>query len=259
MSHADVTVEQFTMQAPDFAAAPAMHDAAALQVLLEAAQPRPTDTVLDVACGPGILVAAIAPQVARAAGIDLTPAMIELARERCRELGLENTELQVGDVDPLPYADATFSLVLCRYALHHFEAPGRVIAQMARVCAPGGRVVIADIAASDDPAIAARLDRVECARDPSHRHALTPAAVLEAMRGAGLAPRLAGSYRLPMELDALLARSASPHPHAVRERFEAALDGESLGLGEERVDGAVRFAYPIAVVVGERGAHGLDT
>lgn len=164
MSHHDVTVEQFTMQAPDFAAAPAMHDADAPQALLDAAQPCSADTVLDVACGPGILVAAIAPQVTRVVGIDLAPAMIELARERCRELGLENTELQIGDVDPLPYADATFSLVLCRYALHHFQAPGSVIAQMARVCAPGGRVVVADIAASDDPAIAARLDRVERAR-----------------------------------------------------------------------------------------------
>lgn len=79
------------------------------------------------------------------------------------------------------------------------------------------------------------------------------------MRDAGLTPRLAGSYRLPMELDALLARSASPHPHAVREQFEAAIAGEPLELGEEQVDGVVRFAYPIAVVVGERSMHGLGT
>src|SRR5689334_1355405 len=135
-----------------------MNDADAMELLLDAARLGPGDAVLDVACGPGIVVAALARRAGAVVGIDLTPEMLELARQRCAEQGLDNVRFDLGDVTELPYDDGRFSRVVCRYALHHLTDPGAVVAEMARVCAPGGRVVVVDIVVGDDTEAAARFN-----------------------------------------------------------------------------------------------------
>ena len=105
--------------------------------------------MLDVACGPGLVVAAFAKVCRRAAGIDITPAMIEKARERATALTLENVEWHVGS-DDLPFPTVR-SRSWCRFAFHHFVDPLAVLREMARVATRPGRVVVADMAASDDP------------------------------------------------------------------------------------------------------------
>src|SRR3954447_20716621 len=150
MDHRQTTVEQFTRQAAGFSSAPAMNDAGAMALLLDAARLGPDDAVLDVACGPGIVTAAVAARARMVVGIDLTPEMLELARRRCSEQGLDNTRFDLGDVRALPYEDGAFSRVVCRYALHHVTDPAAVVREMARVCAPGGRVVVADMIVADD-------------------------------------------------------------------------------------------------------------
>ncbi|MBO0765795.1 MAG: hypothetical protein J2P50_14590 [Hyphomicrobiaceae bacterium] len=62
-AHAASIADQFTRQAPGFAAAPALHNQAALDLLVEAARPLATDVSLDVACGPGTVVVAFARRV----------------------------------------------------------------------------------------------------------------------------------------------------------------------------------------------------
>ena len=78
--HREQIVDQFTRQALPFSSAPAITNAAALAQIVALAAPGPDDTVLDVACGPGLVVCAFAPLVRRATGIDLTPAMLDRAR-----------------------------------------------------------------------------------------------------------------------------------------------------------------------------------
>src|SRR5271163_4552184 len=109
--HTQTIVDQFTRQAVPFSTAPAIRNAEALGRIVEMAGAGADDTVLDVACGPGLLVCAFAKVVRHATGIDLTPAMLEQARELQRQQGLENITWQQGDVLPLPYADGTFSIV----------------------------------------------------------------------------------------------------------------------------------------------------
>ncbi len=221
-------------------------------MLLDAADPEPGDSVLDVACGPGIVAAAFAPLSSRVAGIDLTPRMIELARERCASAGLANASFDVGDVSALPYDDGSFSRVVCRYALHHMADPAPVVQEMARVCGPGGRVVVADIVVGDDEDAADRFNEVERARDPSHARAMPLDELLDLMRGAGLEASPFGSYTLPVELHDLLARSSAPDDDAVRAHYDRAIDeGHSLGVGERRHGGDVRFEFPIAIVTGD--------
>src|SRR3954467_14573776 len=171
-SNADVVVDQFTRQAAPFANSAAMRDEEALRLLVEFSGAGANDTVLDVACGPGLVVTAFAKVCRHATGIDLTPAMIDKAREHAAALGLTNVDWRVGNVLPLPFPDATFSVVVSRFAFHHFPDPLAVLHEMARVVTRLGRLVIADMLASDDPKRADALNRMERLRDPSHTRAL---------------------------------------------------------------------------------------
>jgi ubiquinone/menaquinone biosynthesis C-methylase UbiE len=133
-SNAGIVVDQFRRQAAPFANSAAMRDEDALRLLVEFSGATPSDTVLDVACGPGLVVAAFARVVRHATGIDLTPAMIDKAREHAAACGSANVDWRIGNVLPLPFADRSFSLVVSRFAFHHFPDPAAVMREMVRVC-----------------------------------------------------------------------------------------------------------------------------
>ena len=129
-THQNLILDQFTRQAAPFSAAAMITDEAVLRLIVEAASPRPDDTVLDVACGPGLVVCAFAPHVRQATGIDLTPAMLEEARKAAAQRRLRNVALDRGDVYALPYDDGSFSIVIARYAFHHLLDPFAALREM---------------------------------------------------------------------------------------------------------------------------------
>ncbi len=103
----------------------------------------PDDVLLDLGCGTGAAVREAAATVRRAVGFDVSPGMIEQARSHAA--GLDDAEFRLGDVsEPLPFDDGEFTAIVCSSAFHHFPKPLDTIAEMYRVLAPGGRVVIAD-------------------------------------------------------------------------------------------------------------------
>ena len=122
----------------------------------------PDDRYLDIACGAGRLVLEAAPRVERAVGLDLAPKMIERARSHADKSG-ESAEFHVGSAQELPFGDGEFTVITCTTAFHHFPDPPAAVKEIARVLAPGGRVLLADMN-SDTPPIAvtdAVLRRVE--------------------------------------------------------------------------------------------------
>src|SRR5581483_393937 len=119
VTHRVTIRDQFTRQAVPFSTAPGIKDEAALAALVELAGAGAGDVMLDVACGPGLVVAAFAAVVRHAIGIDVTPAMIARARDVAGEKGVRNVGWLVGDAPPLPFPDAAFSIVVCRFAFHH--------------------------------------------------------------------------------------------------------------------------------------------
>jgi SAM-dependent methyltransferase len=248
-------LDQFTRQAMPFSTAPGIRDEEALRLLVTASGAGPTDAVLDVACGPGLVAAAFARVARHVTGIDLTPAMIDRARALVRERGLTNVTLTVGDVRPLPYEDGTFSLVVSRFAFHHFPDPGAVLREMVRVCAPGGRVVVADAAVSPDPARAAAFNRMEKLRDPSHARALSLAELAGLFTTASLPAPAVTRCELRAEVEGLLSRSFPERGDAdrIRTLFAESLADDALGVGARRIDGAIHFAYPVAILVARRG------
>jgi len=121
--HQDRILDQFSRQAVPFGGSPQIRDEVALNRIVDLAEAGLNDTVLDVACGPGLLACAFARVTRHVTGIDVTPKMLEQARELQRKQGLENLTWQEGHVPPLPYADSSFSIVSTRFAFHHFLDP----------------------------------------------------------------------------------------------------------------------------------------
>jgi SAM-dependent methyltransferase len=249
-THRERILDQFTRQALPFSTAPGIKDEAALELLVEAAGAGPNDTVLDVACGPGLVVCAFARAARHATGIDVTPAMLDRGRALAAEQGLGNVTWHQGEVLPLPWAKGAFSIVVSRFAFHHFEHPERVLAEMRRVCRPGGRVVVCDLTASDDPVKAANFHRIEMLRDPSHARALTLAELEALFPATGLPAPHATFYKLPFEVEGLLARSF-PRPEdvaTIRTAYAAAVEDDALGLGSYRRSDEIRAAYSVAIL-----------
>ena len=105
---------------------------------------RPAGAVLDVGCGTGALLAALAqsepPLGVRLAGLDPSPEMLAVARSKLAPA----VELRVGWAEEIPYGDATFDVVVSCSVFHYLRRPMAALAEMARVLAPGGRLVITD-------------------------------------------------------------------------------------------------------------------
>ena len=235
--HSDLILDQFTRQAVPFSTAPSIKDEAALKLVVEWSGAGPADTVLDVACGPGLLVCAFARVVRHATGIDITPAMLDRARTLQQERGLTNVTWRQGDVLPLPWPDGSFTIVSARFAFHHFLDPRAVLAEMRRVCAAGGKVVVVDSAPAPDKADA--FNAMERLRDPSHVRALPPGELKQLFSDVGLADPRITHYRLEGDLEGMLGRSF-PKPgdaDRIRELFAASLADDRLGIATRR-DGA---------------------
>jgi SAM-dependent methyltransferase len=254
--HQGLILDQFTRQATVFSTAPAITDEDALRMIVEAARPAPDDTVLDVACGPGLIICAFAPHVRQATGIDVTPAMLERARKLAREKGLANIAWRHDDVYSLPYDDASFTIITSRFSFHHFLDPAAVLREMVRVCAPGGRIVVVDDYASEDPAKAAAFNRLEKLRDPSHSRCLTLTELKGLFGAAGLPEPDATFYELRGDVPSLLARSFPNPGDDVRiiEMFKAsAVDGR-LGVPVRLDRDEIYYAYPVAILAASRPA-----
>jgi ubiquinone/menaquinone biosynthesis C-methylase UbiE len=255
MKHSEEIVDQFTRQAAQFAASPTARSEDILERIVRAARPTPSDTALDVACGPGTLACGLARYVRRATGIDLTPAMLEQARKTQAVQGIANVRWDRGDVSALPYGDGEFDIVTCRFAFHHFPEPLRVLREMRRVGRAGGRVVVADSApaAGKDEAFNA----MERLRDPSHTRALPPEEMAALFVEAGLADPQIDRTRLALELDEFLSRSYPRQGDEARIRamFEQALTVDFMDVEPSRFadrEGAkIRFSVPVAIVSAE--------
>jgi SAM-dependent methyltransferase len=253
-AHSELIRDQFTRQATPFSTAAPIANEAALKLIIEAASAGPEDEVLDVACGGGIVVCAFAPYVRHAAGIDMTPAMLERARALASEKGVANVSWREGDVERLPFADAAFSIVVTRFAVHHFLRPEAVFREMVRVCRPGGRVVLVDTCVSPDTAKAAEFNRLEKLRDPSHVRALDLDGLKGLYRGAGLPGPAVNFYELRDEVKNLLARSF-PNPgdeQKILDLFAASIEDDRLGIPVRRDGDKLLYAYPVAILAAEK-------
>ncbi len=242
-------VEQFTFQAAAYASAEPIKNAEILEHILHAANPAVHDEVLDIACGPGILTCALAAKVKHTTGIDLTPAMIEQARRLEAEQDLANLTWIEGDVTHLPFEDASFTLVTCRYAFHHFQDPLAVLNEMKRVCREAGRILVVDTAPAGAKADA--FNQMEKLRDNSHVRALPVEEMLDLFAQAGLKYPHVETLRMAGDLDSLLARSyCQPGDEArCRKLYEDSLVEDRIDMQPRRDGNNIAYAFPVAIYI----------
>ncbi len=216
MEQKDRVREFFGRHAGAYHGGPAQSQAPDLELLIRWLAPAGTEMLLDVATATGNTALALAPLVAAVTGVDLTPEMGREFRTRAEQQGAANACFVEGDAEHLPFAAATFDLVTCRRAAHHFPNLPGVLAEMVRVLRPGGRLGIADMAAPADPAAAILLNQMETARDPSHCRALSPDEWQAVLAAAGLRVEQAAVAEEDMAFARWLAPVAADGPEAAQ-------------------------------------------
>ncbi len=212
-----------------------------LQRLVEFTEPGPDDVCLDVAAGTGLVARALAPRVRHVGAVDLTPEMLQTGKSQADAEQLHNVVFQTGDALALPFVDASYSVVISRFSLHQVSSPERLVAEMLRVCRPGGRVVVADMVRGDQ---AGDPDRVERLRDPSHGAMLTAETIASLLTRDGGVVEGCDVFDVPRPLRQWVLQ-ARTSPDAIAQ-IEAELDAELAGgavtgMRPHRVDGELWF------------------
>lgn len=241
--------DEFTHQSESFARSPAMSTAETLGAVVELVPEDPAARWVEVASGPAAIARAIAGRVGSVQGVDLTPAMVEKAREEAAREGLANVEFSVGDATALELEDASFDGAVTRFSLHQIPVPGRVLAEMARVVRPGGWVIVGDHVTDEDGAAAAWHEEVERLRDPSHWACLTPAR-LQAMGAAlGLELDTERLIRLDLDFEEWLGRGSGGPPAApLIDQLLAAAPASAESFRVSGEPGARRLALRYALL-----------
>jgi ubiquinone/menaquinone biosynthesis C-methylase UbiE len=204
-----------------------------------------SDNVLEVACGAGATTMAFAERCASATGLDVVAQPLIRARATASERGIGNARFAVGEVERIPFADGAFSGAVCRFSFHHFVNPERVFASMARVVAPGGWMVIADMAASEDPAQAAFHNRLERLCDPTHSRTL-PISEFERMfaeHGFRLAMKVDRDARLTVDDWIRFGGAPAENIVELRALVESAIDDDNPGLRFMRDGNQIRMIH----------------
>jgi ubiquinone biosynthesis O-methyltransferase len=174
--------------------------------------------VLDVGCGDGAYAVAAAQRGARVAGVDTSPQMMEAAQQRAIEQGVQ-IDLRVADAAALPFGDGSFDLVLAVTVLCFVADAHTALREMARVLAPGGRLVIGELGRWSAWAAlrrlrgwaGSRLWRVARFRTAAQLRRLVEQAGLrvERMQGAVFYPPQATLARLLAPVDRRLGRATT--------------------------------------------------
>lgn len=245
--HRGIVQKQFTRTCDAFSQF-AVRDSAEIVVERAAfAQPQPEDLSLDVGCGPGATVLALAPRVRFARGIDVTHAMLTQARRFQSERQVANAAFDEGDAEHLPYPDASFTLATCQFAFHHMLKPEAVIGEMLRVIRPDGRLMLVDSLAPESDEKRALFNRIEVIRDPSHTLTLRLTDFLKLFEGLGLdvvrqslkrRPRFFNDWMLRAGLDPSSARY-----HEARELMEGSIAGDRAGFSPQPNNGDLTIVH----------------
>ena len=159
------------------------------RTMLDALGGAPLGDVLDVGTGTGRVLALLAPRARRAVGVDLSPAMLGVARAALDPAAHPNVQVRHGDMYHLPFGRAAVDVVVFHQVLHYADDAAAAVAEAARCLRPGGRVLVVDFAPHQIE---------ELRTEHAHRRlGFTDREVESWFRGVGLEP--AEPLRLPGE------------------------------------------------------------
>ena len=188
--------QRFGKAAADYATSETHARGVSLKRLVELTAPKPHWRVLDVATGAGHTALAFAPLVAKVTATDITEEMLAETRKLTKARGLANVKTLPAKAEDLPFPDASFDLVVCRLAAHHFDSVKGFAAEAHRVLMPGGLIGIVDTVVADEAVfrqetpemqrtLAADFEAFKKLADPSHRRCLGLIEWQSVLSGAG--------------------------------------------------------------------------
>jgi ubiquinone/menaquinone biosynthesis C-methylase UbiE len=185
------------------------------------------DVVLDVAAGTGHAARQLAGTARMVVALDATEAMLTRGQAEAAAEGHGNVLFMRGDAEALPFLDASFDVVVSRFAAHHFEDPAAAVSEMVRCTRPGGHVALVDLVADEDPTVAEEQNRLERLRDPSHTRMLAAIEIQALLTEAGL--ESIDLATRPLERPLLPWLEQAQTPATVAGEIRAALDGDVEG------------------------------
>jgi ubiquinone/menaquinone biosynthesis C-methylase UbiE len=258
MGQVEKNVAQFTRQAEAYAALAVGKFDNTLPALIAFSEASPGMTVLDVACGPGLVSVAFAAHGCFVTGIDVTAHCLDMARARAAEQAMtDRTTFIEAAAAAIPLPSDSFDLAVCRFAFHHMEAPAAALGEMARAVRPGGRVLVADMTCDDDPAKAELHNRIERLCDPSHARAGTLGEMIGMFEAAGLKiDKRAALDDSSYTLTEWLAHGAPPAEAEaeIRRLMESSIDQDRTGLRVRRAADDLVFSHSGAVILATKPA-----
>ncbi|MFD0679305.1 MULTISPECIES: class I SAM-dependent methyltransferase [unclassified Paenibacillus] len=183
--------------------------------------------VLDIATGGGHVANALAPLVHRVTAYDLTEEMLTTAAKFIRGNGHSNVEFVKGDAEQLPFSDASFDLVTCRIAAHHFPDIPAFAKGAFQVVKPGGKLLLIDNVAPEKDGFDQFYNEIEKQRDPSHVRAWKKSEWINLLESVGFRIETIVCFPKPFQFHDWCERSALP----VEET--ALLEAKMLQVSEE--------------------------
>ena len=173
-----------------------------------------TARVLDLGCGGGHVSYRAAAHVAQVVACDVTRSMLAAVAEEARRRGLANIEVREAAAEQLPFEDASFDAVLCRFSVHHWQDMEAGLREARRVLKADGRAVFIDVTAPADRLLDTHLQAFEMLRDASHVRDYTVAEWVAALARSGFAVRGITARKLRMEFPVWIARTRTGDEHA---------------------------------------------
>ena len=224
-----------------------------LAALVEAARLTGSEQVLDLGCGAGHTALALAGGAAKVTAVDLTPEMLATAEALAKQRGVTNVEFKLADGAALPFAGGQFDLVASRYAAHHFAEPERVLQEAARVLRPGGRFLLVDTMAPEQPALDTLYNALELLRDGSHVRNWRKSEWQRMADAAGFTTAVRFEMMLHLDGASWVARMQTPPEHeaAIKVLFHSA-SPTATEFFALRLDEPWSWQIPVALIEGQR-------
>ena len=159
-----------------------------LERLVALTSPQKNWHALDVATGGGHVAYTFAPHVARVWATDITQEMLDMVKAEAHKRGLANIRTAYAKAEALPFEDASFDLVTCRIAPHHFDSIPQFLGEVHRVLKPGGLFALVDNVVPAG-SVGDYVNAFERFRDPSHLRAWTMEEWRDALKQRSLPSR----------------------------------------------------------------------
>jgi ubiquinone/menaquinone biosynthesis C-methylase UbiE len=180
------------------------------------AGPEPAWIALDIATGTGHTAFALAGHVGMVVGTDLTPEMLREAGALRAINGIGNVAFTVADVHQLPFPSATFHLITCRRAAHHFSQIQQALAEMGRALRAGGRLVIDDRSVPEDDFVDECMNQLDRYHDPSHVRQYRPSEWRRLLEVQGFSVTAIESYTRHRPLTAFTGKASPDGVHGIQ-------------------------------------------